>query len=54
MKVYSDARMSLFQYYLLLTYVETNNPELFAEKKEYYEKLTGAFVSLYPFVIRKE
>ena len=54
MKVYSDARMSLLQYYLLLTYVETNNPELFAEKKEYYEKLTGAFVSLYPFVIRKE
>lgn len=54
MKVYSDARMSLFQYYLLLTYVETNNPELFAEKKEYYEKLTGALVSLYPFVIRKE
>ncbi len=54
MKVYSDARMSLFQYYLLLTYVEKNNPELFAEKKEYYEKLTGAFASLYPFVIRKE
>lgn len=54
MKVYSDARMSLLQYYLLLTYVETNNPELFAEKKEYYEKLTGAFASLYPFVIRKE
>lgn len=54
MKVYSDARMSLFQYYLLLTYVEKNNPELFAEKKEYYEKLTAAFVSLYPFVIRKE
>ena len=54
MNVYSDARMDLMLYNLLLSYVETNNPELFAEKKEYYEKLTGAFVSLYPFVIRKE
>ena len=54
MNVYSDARMDLMLYNLLLSYVEKNNPELFAEKKEYYEKLTGAFVSLYPFVIRKE
>ena len=54
MNVYSDARMDLMLYNLLLSYVEKNNPDLFAEKKEYYEKLTGAFVSLYPFVIRKE
>ena len=47
-------RQDLMLYNLLLSYVETNNPDLFAEKKEYYEKLTGAFVSLYPFVIRKE
>ena len=54
MNVYSDARTDLMLYNLLLSYVEKNNPELFAEKKEYYEKLTAAFVSLYPFVIRKE
>lgn len=54
MNVYSDARTDLMLYNLLLTYVETNNPDLFAEKKEYFDKLYGAFASLYPFVIRKE
>ena len=52
MGVYYDARMDLLLYNTLLSGIEKYDSELFEQKKQYFDGLYGAFVSLYPFVLQ--
>ena len=54
MGVYHDARMDLLLYNTLLSGIEKYDSPLYEKKKEYFEGLYGAFVSLYPFVLQPQ
>ena len=53
MRVYPYAWYDLMSYDGLLGDIEEENPELFEQKKGYYDKLFRVFVSLYPFILQK-